>query len=224
MAPDVVAWAARTPYRSLIGCLMYIAVGTCPDIAYAVGCLVSFLDCYSLEHWEAVICVMQYLKGTCSLCLTLGGSGVLQLTGFSDSDYANCVDTSCSIGRYCFSLGSGTILWSSRKQRTVANLFCYAKYIALHDAAHEANFLCQLLTGLHLHPSKATPIHCDNNTTTILSEDYVWHPHVKHIRVKYYYVREQVEDGEVIVARTRSANNVADILTKPLGQADFLQL
>ena len=134
------------------------------------------------------------------------------------------MDTSCSIGRYCFSLGSGTILWSSRKQRTVANLFCYAKYIALHDAAHEANFLCQLLTGLHLHPSKATPIHCDNNATTILSEDYVWHPHVKHIRVKYYYVREQVEDREVIVARTRSANNVADILTKPLGQADFLQL
>lgn len=171
-----------------------------------------------------MIRIVRYLKGTRSLCLTLGGSDPLQLTGFSDSDYANCVDTSCSIGSYCFSLGQGAISWGSRKQRTVADSSCYAEYIALHDATHEANFLRQLLAGLQLHPSKATPIHCDNEAAAILSEDHVWHPCVKHIRVKYHYVREQVEDGEVIVARTRSADNVADILTKPLGRADFLQL
>jgi hypothetical protein len=224
VAPDVAAWAAKTPYRSLVGCLMYIAVGTRPDIAYAVGRLASFLDCYSPEHWEAAIRVVRYLKGTRTLCLTLGGSDSLQLTGYSDSDYANCVDTSRSIGGYCFSLGRGTISWSSKKQRTVADSSCYAEYIALHDATHEANFLRQLLAGLQLHPSKATPIHCDNEAAAILSEDHVWHPRVKHIRVKYHYVRQQVEEGEIAIARTRSADNVADILTKPLGRIDFMRL
>jgi len=135
---------------------MYFSVATRPDISYAVGRLSSFLDCYRLEHWEAAIRVLRYLKGTRSYALTLGGKAPLTLLGYSDSDYANCPDTSRSIGGYCFSLGSGMISWSSRKQPTVADSSCYAEYIALHNASHEVVFLRQLLDGLHFLPSGAT--------------------------------------------------------------------
>jgi hypothetical protein len=222
--PEITSWAEQTPYRSLVGSLMYIAVGSRPDIAYAVGRLASFLDCYQPDHWKAAIRVLRYLKGTRTLALKLGGNDTHHLVGYSDSDYANCPDTSRSIGGYCFSLGSGMISWSSRKQRTVADSSCYAEYIALHEAAHEAVFLRELLNGIGLLPSHPTPIHCDNDAASILSEDHVWHPRVKHIRVKYHYVRELVSDGEVKAARVRSADNVADILTKPLGYTDFLRL
>ena len=222
--PDIVTWAERTPYRSLVGSLMYIAIGTRPDIAYAVGRLASFLDCYRPEHWEAAIRVLRYLKGSRSLSLTLGGSNSIHLTGYSDSDYANCPDTSRSISGYCFSLGSGMISWGSRKQRTVADLSCYAEYMALHDASHEAVFLRELLDGLQLLPPHPTPIHCDNNAASILSEDHVWHSRMKHIRVKYHYVRELVTDEELTITRVRSADNAADILTKPLARGDYLRL
>jgi len=53
--PEIAAWAERTPYRSLVGSLMYIAISTRPDITYTVGCLASFLNCYRPEHWEAAI-------------------------------------------------------------------------------------------------------------------------------------------------------------------------
>jgi hypothetical protein len=160
---------------------MYITVSTQPDIAYAVSRLASFLDCYGPEHWEAAIQVLCYLKGTCTLGLRLGGASLLKLAGFSDSDYANCPDTSRFVGGYCFMLGSGMISWSSWKQRMVADSSCYAEYIALHDAGHEAVFLRELLSGLGLRPSQSTPIHCDNNATSILSKDHMWHPRVKHI-------------------------------------------
>ena len=224
VSPEITAWAERTPYRSLVGSLMYIAIGTRPDIAYAVGRLASFLDCYRPEHWEAAIRVVRYLKGTRSLALRLGGSDPVRLVGYSDSDYANCPDTSRSIGGYCFSLGSGMISWSSRKQRTVADSSCYAEYIALHEASHEAVFLRELLDGINLLPSLPTPIHCDNDAASILSEDHLWHPRVKHIRVKYHYVRELVSDGEIKATRVSSMDNVADILTKPLGRGDYLRL
>ena len=55
---EVSDWIERTPYRSLIGTLMYISVATCPDISYAVSCLSSFLDCYCLEHWDATVRVV----------------------------------------------------------------------------------------------------------------------------------------------------------------------
>ena len=96
--PEISEWAEKTPYRPLVGSLMYLAVATRPYIAYAVGRLSSFLDCYRPEHWDAAIRVLQYLKGTRLYTLTLGGTNALHLNGFSDSDYANCLDTSRSIG------------------------------------------------------------------------------------------------------------------------------
>ena len=222
--PEIIDWAERTPYRSLIGSLMYVAIGSRPDIAYAVGRLASFLDCYCPEHWGAAIRVLCYLKGTRTLMLKLGGLNSHQLIGYSDSDYANCPDTSHSIGGYCFSLGSDMVSWSSCKQRTVADSSCYTEYIALHEVAHKAIFLRELLSGVGLLPSHPTPINCDNDTASILSEDHVWHPRVKHIRVKYHHVREIVSDGEVKITCVCSVDNVADILTKPLSHAHFVCL
>jgi hypothetical protein len=166
---------------------MYFAVASHPDISYAVGRLSSFLDCYRLEHWEAAIRVLRYLKGTRSHALVLGRRNALTLSGYSDSDYANCVDTSRSIRGYCFTLSSGMISWSSKKQPTVADSSCYAEYIALHDALHEVVFLRQLLKGLHSLPPGATTLYCDNNAMSRLTEDHVWHSHTKHIRVTYHH-------------------------------------
>jgi hypothetical protein len=101
---EIAKWALDTPYWSLVGSLMYLAVVTWPDISYAIGRLSSFIDCYRPEHWEAAICVLHYLKGTRSHALILGRNGPLTLKGYSDSDYANCVDMSCSVGGYCFTL------------------------------------------------------------------------------------------------------------------------
>jgi hypothetical protein len=150
--PEIAEWVARTPYRELIGSLNYIAIATRPDISYAVGRLASFLDCYREDHWSAAIRVVRYLKGTQSLGLTLGGLITNSLLGYSDADYANCKDTSRSISGHCYSLSSGMVSWSSRKQRLVADSTCYAEYIALHDASHEAIFLRQLLDGLCYDP------------------------------------------------------------------------
>ena len=122
---------------------MYLAVATQPDISYAIGHLSSFLDCYRLEHWAAAICILWYLQSTQTYALTLGGQNSIALSGYSDSDYANYINTSWSIGRYCFALRSGVM--SSKKQPTVADSSCYMEYIALHDAAYKVVFLRQIL-------------------------------------------------------------------------------
>src|SRR5712671_6170731 len=167
---SLTAWQENTLYQSLIGSLIYLANATRPDIAYAVGRLASFMDCYEQDHWNAAIRVLRYLKGTRSLGLTLGGNSSLELVGYSDSDYANCLDTSRSVGGYCFHLGSGVISWSSRKQRTVADSSCYAEYIALHDASHEAIFLRQMLLEIGYRQPRATMLHCDNDAASRLAK------------------------------------------------------
>lgn len=58
VSTTVTSWMTRTPYRSLVGSLMYLAVSTCPDIAFAIGCLATVFDCYHPEHWDAAIHVV----------------------------------------------------------------------------------------------------------------------------------------------------------------------
>jgi len=145
------------------------------------------------------------------------------LTGFSDSDYANCPDTSCSIAGYCFNLGSGAISWCSKKQDNPVDSVCYAEYTALHGASKEGIFLRQLLQGLQLLPEQCplTPVYYDNDAAVRIAEDSVWHSNTKHFRVKLHYIRDQVRMGELKILQVPSADNVVDILTKSLNRAAF---
>ena len=92
--PEVLKWRQQTLYRELVGSLMYLAIATRPDIAFAVSQLSSFLDCYTPDHWSAAVHILRYLKGTRSLSLVLGCDHSPSLIGYSDSNYANCLDTS----------------------------------------------------------------------------------------------------------------------------------
>ena len=217
-------YLSKLPYRSLVGALIYLAIGTRPDIAYAVQQLSQFLDSYTSDHWNAAIRVVRYLKGTRNLQLVLGGNSTIKLLGFSDSDWANCLNTRRSIGAYTFSLGSGSVTWSVRKQKTVATSSCEAEYVAAFEAAKEALWIRQLLDAINIPPHDATTILCDNNAARSLSEDPMLHPRVKHMDIKYHFLRENVQDGKVRLQYIPSNDNVADVLTKPLARDKFTRL
>jgi hypothetical protein len=163
----------RLPYRSLIGSLMYIAIGTRPDIAFAVSKLSQFLDCFRRVHWQAALRVVQYLKGTRNLRLLLGGSS-FTLVGFSDSSWAE-EETRRSHMGYCYSVGSGMISWSSKRQATVAGSSTEAEYIAASEASREAVWLRSLLRELELLPNAATSVYTkgdfDPHATTVFCDN-----------------------------------------------------
>ena len=180
-ALEIMKWRLCTLYHELIGSLMYLAIVTQPDIAFAVGYLLSFLNCYTPDHWSATMWVLCYLKGTCSLSLVLGCDCSPSLVGYSDSNYTNCPDTSQSISGHCHSLGTRVISWFLKKQKVIADSSCYAEYIALHNTLHKTIFLHQLLNGIGLAQLDPTLLHCDNDAASHLAEDQMWHPQVKHI-------------------------------------------
>ena len=215
---------AKLPYRSLVGGLIYLAIGTRADIAYAVQQLSQFLNCYSFVHWNAAIHVLRYLKGTRIFRLVLGGTNNVQLLGFSDSNWANCPDSRRSISGYTFSLGSGVTSWSARKQKMVAASSCEAEYMAAFEATKEALWLRQLLNGIGISPPTATPIMCDNNAARAISEDPLLHARVKHMDIKYHFLRENVQSDKVTLQYIPTKDNIADILTKPLERQKFSRL
>jgi hypothetical protein len=212
------------PYRSLVGSLMYLAVGTRPDIAYSVVVLSQFLSDYDLSHWQAAKRVVRYLLGSRDLRLHLGGPRATKLLGYTDADYGNCLNTRRSVSGYCFSLGSGLISWSSRKQKTVSQSSCEAEYVAASEASKEAIWLRALLSGLGFTPSSATGLLCDNNGAIALSKDPTFHSKVKHVDVRWHFIRERVADEHLCISYVNTADNVADAFTKALPPKPFERL
>ena len=211
----------KLPYRLLVGCLLYLSIGTCPDITYSVQQLSQFLDCYSYTHWNVAIHVVRYLSGTQNLKLHLGGQNPTSLVGFTDSDWANCLNTRRSVGGHAYSLGSGIISWQARKQKTVAASSCEAEYTAAFEASKECIWLRTLLDSIDHTPTTPTTICCDNNTAINLSEDPTLHDRVKHIDIKHHFLRERVQSNEISLSYINTNDNVADIFTKALDTNKF---
>lgn len=161
-----------TMYIQLIGSLMYL-VHPVPDICFAMSALSQFMFESRHLHWVATKHVLRYLCGTVGFGLRYTSGGGVMLHGYTDSDWAgNAVDRK-STSRFCFSMGSTMISWSSQKQGSVALSTIEAKYIAANDASQEAVWFRKLLVGLFGEVLETTIIHCDNQSCVKLSENPV---------------------------------------------------
>ena len=80
------------PYAFVVGSLMYAQVCTRPDIGLIVGLLGRYQSNPGLDHWKATKKVMRYLQGTKDYKLTYRHTDQLKVIGYSDSDFAGCVD------------------------------------------------------------------------------------------------------------------------------------
>ena len=211
----------KLPYRSLVGCLLYLSIGTCPDITYSVQQLSQYLDCYSYAHWNAAIHVVRYLSGTQELKLCLSGTNQISLLGFTDSDWANCLDTRRSVGGHPYTLGSGVVSWQARKQKTMAASSCEAEYTAAFEASKEGIWLRTLLNSIDHATTAPTTICCDNNAAINLSEDPALHDRIKHLNIKHHFLCERVQSNEISLSYINTNDNIADIFTKALDIKKF---
>lgn len=220
------------PYRELIGSLMYLAVCTRPDIAFAVNYLSQFNCCYNASHWTAAKQILRYLQGTKELGLRFRKTG-RPIEGV-DADWANCISDRRSYTGFAFILKRCPISWEARKQKTVALSSTEAEYIALLEASKEVIYLKQkyICTNIYLstiylkrflsnagfNQMTQVKIFCDNNGARKLAENPVFHNRSKHIDVYHHYIRDVIGRGELKVEYTPTYKMAADILIKGLSK------
>ncbi|CAH2109110.1 unnamed protein product [Euphydryas editha] len=201
------------PYQQAIGCLLYIAQGTRPDISFAVNTL-RFNKEPRAEHWTAVKRVMRYLQETKDMKLTYTKDGESNMRGFCDVDWAsNNIDRKSRTG-YVFISQGGAVSWCSRRQQTVALSTAEAEYMAMSSAAQEALWLRQL--HVEFGQPLAGPLHIfsGNQSAIKLSTNYCYLPRSKHIDIRYHFLREHVNNLEIKFNYCRGDKMIADIFTK----------
>ena len=67
----------------------------------------------------------------------------------------------------------------------------------------------------------ATCIFCENQSCVKLSDNPVFHDKSKHINIKYHYIRDMVQRGEVKLQYVAMDEHIADVLTNLLAKVKF---
>ena len=148
-------------------------------------------------HWVSAKHVLRYLRGTVGYGLRYASRCDMILQGFSDSDWVECDADRKSTSGCCFSLGSTVISWCSGKQTLIVLSTAEAEYMATCAAAREAIWLQKLLARLFGQIPVPTVIHCDNQSCIQMLMNLVFHNKMKHIEIRYHYIRDMVQKGTV---------------------------
>ena len=202
------------PYRATMGSLMYLAVATRPDIAFAVSTIAQFSQDPGPEHWEAVKRIYRYLLGMRKLALTFG-AGKQGLKGFTDADGAS-QEHRHAISGYAYILDGGAVSWASKKQELVTLSTTEAEYVAATHAAKEGIWLRRLVKEVFCPLAHPTPLHSDSQSAIALTKDGSYHARTKHIDIQYHFIRFVVDNGSLRLLYCPTEDMVADTLTKAL--------
>lgn len=204
-------------YQRKIGSLLFAAVTTRPDIAFATSRLARFLMNPGAVHHEAADRVLLYLYDTRWRALELGGGKWLEVA--SDASFAdNTLDRKSSQG-YTIKLFGGLIAWKASKQDTVTTSTTEAELLALSQVAKEAIFTSRLLNELGVRlPDSTITIHCDNTQTISLINKEIskLQTKLRHVDIHNHWLRQEVARGVIRVEYVPSSEMLADGFTKVL--------
>ena len=205
----------KVPYISAVGSLLFLALATRPDIAHTVSVLCRFNSNPGIAHWKSVKHLFRYLRGTLDYRLVYGPTDSKELfTSFCDADHAGNPDNGRSTSGYVLRIGSGAISWSSKLQGLVAQSTTEAEFIAAVDAGREIVWMRNLLTELGYSLSEPSILRVDNQSAVAVSKNPEHHGRMKHLDLRFFWLRDQVEAGVIAPAYVPTAENAADILTK----------
>jgi hypothetical protein len=207
-------------YRRLIGRLLYLT-NTRPNISFAVQQLSQFLHKPIFAHYNAACRVIRYLKHNPGRGLLFPRHSELQLLGFSDADWAGCIETRRSTTGYCFFLGSSLVSWKAKKQMTVSRSSSEAEYRALSTATCELIWLLYLMKDLNVTCSKPPIIYCDSQSAIHIASNPVFHERTKHLEIDCHLVREKIQQGILRLLPISTDDQLADCLTKALAAPKF---
>jgi hypothetical protein len=203
-------------YQSDIGSLMYLMLGTRPDLAYAVGKLARFSSNPSPEHLHALEHVFAYVNRTKNYCLLYWATGDPLPHGYVDADFASDPSDRKSVSGYTFLIAGGAFSWSSKKQQAVTTSTMEAEYYAAHAGSLNAIWIRQFFEQIHIPFDKPLTLHCDNQGAIATAKAEQAHQRSKHIDIKIQSIREHVEREFIQLEYVQSKQNLADVFTKIL--------
>jgi len=230
---------ANWKYRGLIGMLGYLQGTTRPDIAMATHQCARFSNSPKLSHERAVKRIGRYLLDTRDKGIIYKPDISRGLECFVDADFAggwkdgdhNAPESVLSRTGYVIMYAGCPITWGSKMQSEIALSTTESEYIALSTAMREVIPFLNLMKEiadifglLTRKPVFRCTVWEDNESCITVAKSPKFTPRTKHIAIKYHHFRRFVSDETLIIKSIDTAEQIADIFTKPLTKKSFCHL
>ena len=218
--------AAQFPYREAVGELLWFARTGRPDILYAVSQLSKFCTNWGSLHVMAVKRVLRYIKGTLDLKLTLRTSKDPHLVVYADADFAGepegndfpMCSTSAVVG---YMHGVGALFYTVHLERTLSLSTAEAEYKTFTIATKLVDVVRQFLEEIGFPQTEPTVVYNDNQAAIAMSKQTFSTSATRHMKLRFHYIREKLQDGTIQVRYLETGKMVADMMTKALGRVLF---
>lgn len=201
-------------YREAIGSLLYLANATRPDISYAVNVLSRHQVNPTVQEWNMVKRVFQYLSGTRNHELIYNRTDE-GLIAYSDASLADCKNSLTTCG-YVIRLFGNTVAWRTHKQQSVALSTCQSEYVAMSETCQESMSLhnsVAIMLERNLYP---LTLYCDNMAAISCAKVNGGNRLRHMVERREHYVKECVNKNYIKIEWVNSKSQLADIFTKAL--------
>ena len=142
------------------------------------------------------------------------------MQAFSDADLGGCGLDRKSTSGGCQILDGKLVSWQSKKQTCVSLSIAEAEYIATASCTSQIIWIQNQLQDYGI-KMKRIPSYCDSESAIRICHNPVQHSKTKHIALRYHFIKDHVEDGNIEVHFVKSSDQLADIFTKALPESQF---
>jgi hypothetical protein len=208
-------------FQSVTGSLIYLSMGTRPDISFAVSVLTRAMSKPTKSHWAIAKGILRYLRGTTNYGLQYGSDK--ELIGYADADWGMDPETRRSMTGYLFMLG-GPLSWQSKLQKVVATSTVEAEYYSLVAEMQEGLWLISLIKEIGFELPLPIRLMEDNQGCIAVAQNPGNHSRTKHIDIRNHFIREKIAEKTFILEYCPTDKMIADIFTKALPRIQFERL
>ncbi|KID81271.1 polyprotein [Metarhizium guizhouense ARSEF 977] len=218
-------------YQQKIGSILFAAISTRPDIAFAVSRLARHNLNPSDIHHRAADRVIQYLYSTRSYAIRLGrntqksNKPVEIFIGSSDASFADNTEDRKSSQGYVLRLYGGPIAWKASKQTTVTTSSTEAELLAASEASKEMIAAGILFKALKIKLNEPLLLEIDNKQTIrlLVEESAKLTTQLRHVDIYQHWLRQEVQNERIKVRWVESKDMVADGMTKALPKVRHIE-
>ena len=143
-------------------------------------------------------------------------SSTSNMTSHVDIDWASDSTHRISVSSHCIFIDNVVVLWGSKKQNTVALSTTEAEYMALAYGMKEVLWASNLINESGIHVNKPIPTLNDNRAAMFMATNSRSIKCAKDIYIKNHFVKDIIEQGDIILQHCSSKELVANIFTQPL--------
>jgi hypothetical protein len=213
----------REDFHSQVARLLYLAKRTRPDILLAVSFLTTRVQEPTLEDLGKLTRTLKYINGTRPLGLNLRHDPSATVHAYVDASYGVHDDYRSHTGMV-IALGAGIIDARSTKQKLNTKSSTEAELVALSDMCSKVIWHRDFLIAQGYSPPPARVYQDNQSTMSLISNGKSHSDRTRHIAIRYFWVRDRVNNKEIEVVYCPTEQMVADILTKPIVGEKFIYL